>query len=162
MATRPTFTLEESLAKQARDLGVNISAAARQVAAAVRAALAENDCVAYERHPEEPDPFCRSRGLERCMNGSEVWLAQVRRKRRPVLVLTRDEVLDVRSLVAVAEITTTKRGLAAEVTIDPEPAGLDHALAINCDGPRCRQLRTWLPTQFRRSKKRPDQLVQWS
>ncbi|MGA7227347.1 MAG: type II toxin-antitoxin system CcdA family antitoxin [Acidimicrobiia bacterium] len=58
MATRTTFTLEESLAKQARDLGVNISAAARQgVASAVRAALAKNDRVAYERHPEEPDPF---------------------------------------------------------------------------------------------------------
>ena len=58
MATRTTFTLEESLAKQARALGVNISAAARQgVASAVRAALAENDRVAYERHPEEPDSF---------------------------------------------------------------------------------------------------------
>ena len=58
MATRTTFTLEESLAKQARELGVNISAAARQgVALAVRAALAENDRAAYRRHPEEPDPF---------------------------------------------------------------------------------------------------------
>jgi post-segregation antitoxin (ccd killing protein) len=58
MATRTTFTLEESLAKQARELGVNISAAARQgVASAVRAALAENDRVAYEKHPEKPDPF---------------------------------------------------------------------------------------------------------
>lgn len=58
MARRTTFTLEESLAEQARDLGVNISAAARQgVAAAVRAVLAENDRAAYERQPEEPDPF---------------------------------------------------------------------------------------------------------
>lgn len=58
MATRTTFTLEESLAEQARELGVNISAAARQgVAAAVRAALAENDRTAYERHPEEPESF---------------------------------------------------------------------------------------------------------
>ena len=58
MATRTTFTLEESLAVQARELGVNISAAARQgVASAVHAALAENDRAAYERHPEEPDPF---------------------------------------------------------------------------------------------------------
>jgi post-segregation antitoxin (ccd killing protein) len=39
--TRTTFTLDESLAQQARRLGVNISAAARDgVAAAVRAALA--------------------------------------------------------------------------------------------------------------------------
>lgn len=58
MATRTTFTLEESLAAQARELGINISAAARQgVASAVRAALAENDRAAYERHPEEVDPF---------------------------------------------------------------------------------------------------------
>ena len=58
MATRTTFTLEESLAEQARELGVNISAAARQgVAAAVHAALVENDRTAYERHPEEPEPF---------------------------------------------------------------------------------------------------------
>lgn len=58
MATRTTFTLEESLAEQARELGINISAAARQgVASAVRAALAENDRTAYERHPEQPDPF---------------------------------------------------------------------------------------------------------
>ena len=58
MTTRTTFTLEESLAEQARELGVNISAAARQgVASAVRAALAENDRAAYQTNPEEPDPF---------------------------------------------------------------------------------------------------------
>lgn len=55
---RTTFTLEESLAEQARALGVNISAAARQgVASAVRAALAQSDRAAYERQPEEPDSF---------------------------------------------------------------------------------------------------------
>jgi len=68
------------------------------------------------------------------MNRGEIWLAQVGRKRRPVLVLTRNEVIDVRSLVTVAEITTTMRGLAAEVTIDEGPAGLDLESAINCDG----------------------------
>lgn len=58
MATRATFTLEESLAQQARELGINVSAAARDgVASAVRAALAKNDRAAYERHPEEPDTF---------------------------------------------------------------------------------------------------------
>jgi post-segregation antitoxin (ccd killing protein) len=55
---RTTFTLEESLADDARRLGVNISAAARDgVAAAVRAALAEADRRAYERQPERLDPF---------------------------------------------------------------------------------------------------------
>lgn len=58
VTTRTTFTLEESLAKQARQLGVNISAAARQgVASAVRAALLEEDRAAYERHPEQLDRF---------------------------------------------------------------------------------------------------------
>jgi post-segregation antitoxin (ccd killing protein) len=54
--TRTTFTLDESLVEQARRLGINISAAAREgVAAAVRHALAESDRAAYERNPEEPD-----------------------------------------------------------------------------------------------------------
>jgi mRNA interferase MazF len=68
------------------------------------------------------------------VNRGEIWHAQVGRKRRPVLVLTRNEVLEVRSLVTVAEITSTMRGLAAEVPIDHELAGLDQESAINCDG----------------------------
>ena len=68
------------------------------------------------------------------MNRGEIWLAQVGRRRRPVLVLTRTEVLEVRSLVTVAEITTSMRGLAAEVPIDQETIGLDQGSAINCDG----------------------------
>jgi post-segregation antitoxin (ccd killing protein) len=56
--TRTTFTLDESLADQARHLGINISAAARDgVEAAVRDALAEADRAAYERNPERPDSF---------------------------------------------------------------------------------------------------------
>jgi post-segregation antitoxin (ccd killing protein) len=56
--TRTTFTLEESLAEQARRLGVNISAAARDgVAAAVRSALAQSDSDAYRRQPERIDQF---------------------------------------------------------------------------------------------------------
>lgn len=59
MATwRTTFTLDEELAERARQLGINISAAARQgVADAVRAALARADREAYQRHPERPDSF---------------------------------------------------------------------------------------------------------
>ena len=64
----------------------------------------------------------------------EVWLAEAGRKRRPVLVLTRSEVLDVRALVTVAEITTSIRGLAAEVLINHLEVGLDEKSAINCDG----------------------------
>lgn len=68
------------------------------------------------------------------MNRGEVWLAEVGRKRRPVLVLTRTEVLDVRSLVTVAEITTSARGLAAEVDVDHTSIGLDQESVVNCDG----------------------------
>lgn len=68
------------------------------------------------------------------MNRGEIWLAQIGRKRRPVLILTRDEVLDVRALVAVAEITTSMRGLAAEVPVDHVQLGLGRASAVNCDG----------------------------
>lgn len=59
MATsRTTFTLDDGLAERARQLGVNISAAARQgVADAVRAALAEADRQAYRKHPERADAF---------------------------------------------------------------------------------------------------------
>lgn len=56
--TRTTFTLEEALAAEARRLGVNISAAARDgVAAAVRAALTRADRDAYRRSPEKVDDF---------------------------------------------------------------------------------------------------------
>ena len=68
------------------------------------------------------------------MNRGEVWLAEVGRKRRPVLVLTRTEVLDVRALVTVAEITTSARGLAAEVVVDHASIGLDRGSVVNCDG----------------------------
>jgi len=55
---RTTFTLDDELAEQARRLNINISAAARRgVAEAVRKALAEADRAAYQRTPEEPDPF---------------------------------------------------------------------------------------------------------
>ena len=68
------------------------------------------------------------------MRRGELWLAQVGRERRPVLVLTRPEVIDVRELVTVAEVTTTIRGLAAEVAVDHREVGLDRPSVINCDG----------------------------
>lgn len=58
MAMRTTFTLDEELAKRAHQLGVNISAAARQgVADAVRDALERADREAYLRQPERADSF---------------------------------------------------------------------------------------------------------
>jgi post-segregation antitoxin (ccd killing protein) len=50
--------MDESLAEEARRLGVNVSAAARDgVAAAVRAAQLEQDRAAYVAKPERTDEF---------------------------------------------------------------------------------------------------------
>lgn len=68
------------------------------------------------------------------MNRGEIWLAQVGRKRRPVLVLTRPEVIDVRALVTVAEVTTSIRNIAAEVDLERDGEGVDRPSVINCDG----------------------------
>jgi len=68
------------------------------------------------------------------MRRGELWLAEVGRNKRPVLVLTRSEVLDVRQLVTVAEVTSSARGLAVEVEVDHVDAGLDRPSVINCDG----------------------------
>jgi mRNA interferase MazF len=64
----------------------------------------------------------------------EIWLVHVGRKRRPVLVLTRPQVIDVRELVTVAEVTTSIRNLAVEVSLEHDEAGLDRPSVINCDG----------------------------
>lgn len=68
------------------------------------------------------------------MRRGELWLAHVGRKRRPVLVLTRSAVIDVRHLVTVAEVTTSIRGLATEVEVDHAAVGLERPSVINCDG----------------------------
>ena len=68
------------------------------------------------------------------MTRGEVWLAQVGRKRRPLPVLTRTEVHDVRSLDTVAEISPSPRGLAAEVARDHVTAALDRECEDNPDG----------------------------
>jgi len=68
------------------------------------------------------------------VNRGEIWIAEVGRKRRPVLVLTRPEVIDVRALVTVAEVSTTIRNIGAEVDFDHVAAGLDRPSVVNCDG----------------------------
>lgn len=68
------------------------------------------------------------------MRRGELWLAEVGRKKRPVLVMTRSEVIDVRALVTVAEVTTSIRGLGSEVDVDHLQVGLDRPSVINCDG----------------------------
>lgn len=68
------------------------------------------------------------------MKRGEVWLAEVGRKARPVVVLTRNEVIDVRELVTVAEVSTHIRGSSVEVAIDVEEAGLERPSVVNADG----------------------------
>lgn len=67
------------------------------------------------------------------MRRGEVWLAEVGRKPRPVVVLTRDEVLDVRANVTIAELTTQARGLSVEVPVGPE-TGIEQPSVVNGDG----------------------------
>ena len=63
------------------------------------------------------------------MRRGEVWLAEVGRKPRPVIVLTRSEVLDVRALVTVAEVTSTARvGSLDEQTLRRVCSALSYAL----------------------------------
>ena len=68
------------------------------------------------------------------MNRGDSWFAEAGPKRRPVLVLTRAEVIEVRALVTVAEVTTSIRGIAAEVDLDHAAVGLERPSVINCDG----------------------------
>ncbi len=71
--------------------------------------------------------------MGRAVRRGELWLAEAGHKKRPVLLLTRSEVLDARSLVTVAEVTTSIRGLAAEVDIGHLEVGLDRPSVVNCD-----------------------------
>lgn len=50
-------------------------------------------------------------------------------KRRPVLVLTRDEVIDHLNEIIVAPITRTIRGLTTEVVLTPED-GMPHSVCV--------------------------------
>ena len=72
--------------------------------------------------------------MERGVTRGEIWIAEAGAKRRPVLVVTRSEVLDVRALVTVAEVTTSIRGLATEVGLDHGLVGLNRRSVVNCDG----------------------------
>ena len=72
--------------------------------------------------------------MGRRVNRGEVWWTEIGRKRRPVLVLTRPEVIDVRELVTVAEITSNVRGLVVEVPMPEFVQGLADESVVNCDG----------------------------
>ena len=64
----------------------------------------------------------------------DIWLYDFKRpdKSRPVLVLTRQEVIDFLNTVMVAPITSTMRGAPGEVTVGVAE-GLKHYSAVNLD-----------------------------
>ena len=64
----------------------------------------------------------------------EIWLYEFKRpdKRRPVVVLTRQEVIDLLNTVMVAPVTSTMRGAPGEVPIGIAE-GLKHDSAVNLD-----------------------------
>ena len=65
------------------------------------------------------------------MKRGEVWWAKVD-KRRPVVLVSRDEAYAVRSLVITAPVTTTIRSYAVEVKVGRRE-GLPWECVINCD-----------------------------
>ena len=68
------------------------------------------------------------------MKRGEVWWAEIEGKRRPVVLLTRQDVIDVRESVTVAELTTAIRRLVVEVPVDEDEAGVPKTSVVNCDG----------------------------
>jgi mRNA interferase MazF len=61
----------------------------------------------------------------------EIWWAAVD-KRRPVVLLSRDEAYAVRAMVITAPISTTIRGFAVEVRVGRRE-GLPKTSVVNCD-----------------------------
>ena len=65
------------------------------------------------------------------MKRGEIWWARVD-KRRPVVLVSRDEAYGVRAMVIVAPATTTVRAYAVEVKVGRRE-GLPRECVVNCD-----------------------------
>ncbi len=76
--------------------------------------------------------------MARTVARGEVWTYRFRMpdKRRPVVILSREEAIEVLSTVLIAPVTSRIRGLPSEVVIGA-PEGLDHDSAINLDHVQC-------------------------
>lgn len=72
--------------------------------------------------------------MARAVNRGEIWMYTFRGpdKRRPVLVLSRQEVIPLLHTVMVAPITSTIRGAPGEVVVGV-PEGLKRHSAVNLD-----------------------------
>lgn len=65
------------------------------------------------------------------MRRGEVWWARLDKK-RPVVLVSREEAYAVRALVIAAPVSTTIRGFAVEVKVGPGE-GLPRSGVVNCD-----------------------------
>lgn len=65
----------------------------------------------------------------------DIWWVESENERRPVLVVTRNEAIDVLNKLVVAPITRTVRGIPTEVTLDADD-GLPHPCAASFDNLR--------------------------
>ena len=72
--------------------------------------------------------------MARSVARGEIWLYRFHKpdKRRPVVVLTRQEVIELLDTVMVAPITSTVRGAPSEVMVG-SAQGLKHDSAVNLD-----------------------------
>ncbi len=62
----------------------------------------------------------------------EIWWAEAEEKRRPVLVVTRDQAIPVLTWIVVAPVTRTVRSIPTEVPLGPEQ-GMQGASAASFD-----------------------------
>ena len=70
---------------------------------------------------------------------AELWLMETpNQKRRPVLIVSRDEVIPVLNNVVVAPVTSTIRDIPTCIAVGPDE-GIDHdSVATSTTSPRCR------------------------
>src|SRR6266540_5055875 len=75
-----------------------------------------------------------TRGMAERIKRGEIWLYTFSppNKRRPVLILTRQEVIGLLQTVMVAPVTSTIRGAPSEVIVGVDE-GLKHDSAVNLD-----------------------------
>jgi mRNA interferase MazF len=76
--------------------------------------------------------------MARIVSRGEVWTYRFKGpdKRRPVVVLSRDEAIEVLTTVLVAPVTSTIRNLPSQVVIGVDE-GLDHDSAVSLDHVQC-------------------------
>jgi mRNA interferase MazF len=76
--------------------------------------------------------------MARVVSRGEVWIYRFKEpdKRRPVVVLSRKEAIEVLTTVVVAPVTSTIRDLPSQIVIGTNE-GLDHDSAVSLDHVQC-------------------------